>query len=252
MTLDLSEVSITVATAPPPAPGWLARVWSFWTRPRGDRRWDLFLWATGGVALLGIPIVLFVPGSVTLVWLAVLSLPSNSPLSPILPTMFEPVIMEAAKWEPVWAVTTVATAGYMYTEYINWHVYAWVLGLERLARLRNRPSVRWSIKLFGYSPFWMIVIAAVTPLPFWPARILAILYRYPLWRFMLATLVGRIPGFLAYAWFGELLNIPSWILLVLIVVPAVILIAYRLVRRQPLFAEAAPSSVGEPPVWPGA
>lgn len=234
-----------------PTPGQLARVWAFWTRPHGDRSWDLFLRATAAVALLGIPIVLFVPGSVTLVWLAVLSLPSNSPLSPILPTMFEPVIMEAAKWEPVWAVTTVATAGYMYTEYINWHVYAWVLGLERLQRLRNRPSVRWSIKLFGYSPFWMVVIAAVTPLPFWPARILAILYKYPLWRFMLATLVGRIPGFLVYAWFGELLHIPDWILLLAIIVPAVLLIAYRLLRGQALFAEGGAPPVGEPPVWPG-
>jgi len=251
VTLDATNATISVSTASATSRGWLRRVWAFWMRPRGDRRWDMFLWATGAVALLGIPIVLFVPGSVTLVWLAVLSLPSNSPLSPILPTMFEPVIMEAAKWEPVWAVTAVATAGYMYTEYINWHVYAWVLGLERLARLRNRPSVRWCIKLFGYSPFWMIVIAAVTPLPFWPARILAILYRYPLWRFMLATVVGRIPGFLVYAWFGELLNIPTWILVALIVVPAVMLIAYRLGRGQALFAEG-PTPVGEPPVWPGA
>lgn len=227
-------------------PSGLVRAWRFLTLPRGDRRWNVFLRATAVAALLGIPIVLFVPGSVSLVWLAILSLPSNSPLSPVLPTMFEPVIMEAAKWNSVWAVTTVATAGYMYTEYINWHVYSWVLDWERLARFRSRPSVRWSVALFGYSPFWMIVIAAVTPLPFWPARILAILYRYPLWRFMLATLVGRIPGFLVYAWFGELLHVPTWILVAAIVVPAAVVITIRLMHKQSLLAETLPPVDGPP------
>jgi len=214
--------------------------WRFLVKPRGDRRWDVFLRATAAAVLLGIPVVLLVPGSVTLVWLAVLSLPSNSPLSPILPTMFEPVIIEAAKWEPVWAVTAVATAGYMYTEYINWHVYSWVLGWERLARFRSVPSVRWCIALFSHSPFWMVVICAVTPLPFWPARVLAIQYRYPLWRFMLATLVGRIPGFFVYAWLGDLVAVPTWILVAVIVVPAAAVIVTRLVRGVPLLAETAP------------
>ena len=226
--------------------GAFARALRLLLKPRGDRRWDVFLRATAVVALLGIPVVLLVPGSVTLVWLAVLSIPSNSPLSPILPTMFEPVILEAAKWEPVWAVTAVATAGYMYTEYINWHVYSWVLGLERLARLRSRPAVRWSVALFGYSPFWMIVIAAVTPLPFWPARVLAILYRYPLWRFMLATVVGRVPGFFAYAWFGDLVSVPTWFLVASIVVPAAVVIGIRLLRGQSLLAETMPPASGPP------
>ena len=94
--------------------------------------------------------------------------------------------------------------------------------------------------LFNYSPFWMVVICALTPLPFWPARILAIWRRYPLWRFMLATLVGRIPGFFVYAWFGELVAVPTWILVGVIVGPAAAVIVTRLVRGVPLLAETAP------------
>jgi uncharacterized membrane protein YdjX (TVP38/TMEM64 family) len=220
------------------------RAWRFLLKPRGDRRWDLFLRATALAALLAIPVVLIVPGSVTLVWLALLSLPSNSPLSPILPTMFEPLIVEAAKWEPVWAVTAVATAGYMYTEYINWHVYSWVLGRERLARFGTRRSVLWCIALFSWSPFWMVVICAVTPLPFWPARVLAILCHYPLWRFMLATLVGRLPGFFVYAWLGDLVAVPTWILVAVIVVPAAIVIGGRVLRGQALIEDIVPPADG--------
>jgi uncharacterized membrane protein YdjX (TVP38/TMEM64 family) len=200
----------------------------------------VFLRATGLVALLGVPVLVLFPNSATLVWLAVLSLPANSALSPLLPTAFEPLIMEAAKWEPVLSVTLVATAAYMYMEYVNWYVYAWVLGWERLAELRSRPSVRWGIRLFGRSPFWMVVVFAFTPLPFFIARALAILYRYPLPRFLLATLVGRAPRFLIYAWFGDALHVPTWILVTVIFGTAAVVIGSRLIRGVPLLAETAP------------
>lgn len=222
--------------------GALEQLWRFLTKPHGDRRWDVFLRASGVVALLGIPVLQLIPNSAPLVWLAVLSLPANSPLSPILPTFFEPIIIEAAKWEPAWAVTAVATVGYMYMEYLNWHVYAWVLNWDRLEGFRARPSVRWGVRMFGHSPFWMVVIFAFTPLPFWAGRALAILYRYPLRWFMLATVVGRVPRWLIYAWFGGTVSVPTWILVGVIVVPAALVIGARLVRGEALLAESAPPS----------
>ncbi len=210
-------------------------------RPHGDRRWDVFLRATGAVGLLGIPVVLFVPGSVALVWLAVLSIPANSPLSPVLPTLFEPLIIEAAKWSPVWAVTLVATAGNLYMEYVNWHVYTWVLGWRRLAAFRSRPSVRWGVRLFARSPFWMIVIFAFTPAPFWAGRALAVLHGYPLPRFLGATLVGRVPRWALYAWIGERLDVPLWVIIAVIVLPALAIIGVRLVRGEPLLEQTLPT-----------
>lgn len=221
-------------------PGSAFQAWRFLVKPRGDRRWDVFLRATGLVALFGIPVLLLFPDSAPLVWLTVLSLPANSPLSPLLPTAFEPLIMEAAKWESVLSVTLVATAAYMYMEYVNWYVYTWVLGWERLAQLRSRPSVRWGIRMFGRSPFWMVVVFAFTPLPFFAARALAILYRYPLPRFLVATLLGRAPRYLIYAWFGEALRVPTWMLLTVIFGSAAVVIGSRLMRRVPLLAETAP------------
>jgi membrane protein YqaA with SNARE-associated domain len=227
--------------------GFLMQAWQTFVKPRGDRRWDVFIRATGLVALLGVPALLLFPDSATLVWLVVLSLPANSPLSPLLPTAFEPLIMEAAKWERVLPVTVVATAAYMYMEYVNWHVYEWVLGWERLASLRSRPSVRWGIRLFGRSPFWMVVVFAFTPMPFFAARALAILYRYPLPRFLLATLIGRAPRFLIYAWFGEALHVPTWLLVTVMFSTAALVIGSRLLRGVPLLAETAPPVDGAHP-----
>jgi hypothetical protein len=220
----------------------LARSWRFLTAPRGDRRWDVFLRSTVAAAVLGIPIVVLFPGTVVYVLLAIASLPANSPLSPILPSFFEPIIIRAAKWAPAVPVTLVATAGYMYMEYVNWHVYAWVLNWDKLEGVRSNRWVRWGVDNFARAPFWMTVIFAFTPLPFWAARVLAILHKYPLRRFMVATVVGRVPRWYLYALFGGAVSVPAWILIGVMVVPAAIVIVGRLMRKESLLAETAPAA----------
>jgi membrane protein YqaA with SNARE-associated domain len=207
----------------------------------------MFLRAATAVALLSIPIVLLFPQAVTLVWLGVLSLPANSPLSPILPTAFEPLIMEAAKFEGAVPVTVVATTAYMYMEYVNWRVYAWVLSWKRLTGLQGRRSVRWGVKHFARAPFWTVAVFAFTPLPFFVVRALAILHRWPVWRFMVATLVGRTPRVFLYAWFGELAGIPTWILVAVVVGGTATAVGGRLIRGEPVLAEVAAVEGGRQP-----
>src|SRR5262245_10243386 len=67
---------------------------------RGDRRWDIFLRGTALAGLFLIPIAKLFPDYAALVWLAVVGLPANGPLGPILPTAFEPLMMEAVKYHP--------------------------------------------------------------------------------------------------------------------------------------------------------
>ncbi|MEB3323267.1 MAG: hypothetical protein VKI81_10640 [Synechococcaceae cyanobacterium] len=217
------------------------------TRPLGDPRMDLFLRAAAALALLGIPVILLVPQSVTLVWLGVLSLPANSPLSPILPTAFEPLIMEAAKYEGAVPVTIVATAAYMYMEYVNWRVYGWVLSWDRLTDLKSRRSVRWGIESFGRSPFWTVVVFAFTPLPFFVVRALALLGGYPVGRFMAATILGRMPRIFLYAWFGELVRVPTWVLVAIVLGATGAVVAGRLLRGEPLLAETTPAPDADRP-----
>jgi len=202
----------------------------------------VFLRAAAAVALLGIPIVLLFPEAVTLVWLGVLSLPANSPLSPILPTAFEPLIMEAAKYEHAVPVTIVATSAYMYMEYVNWHVYRWVLSWKRLGGLGRRRSVRWGVRHFAKAPFLTVVVFAFTPLPFFVVRALAILVRWPVWRFMTATLLGRAPRVFLYAWFGELAGIPTWMLVAVVLGGTTAAIGGRVMRGEPVLAEVQASS----------
>ena len=214
-------------------------LWRFLGKQRGDRGWDLLIRATGLVALLGIPILVVFPRLVPLVWLAVLAVPANSPLSPLIPIAYEPLIMEAAKYErPVW-VTLVALGAYMYMEYLNWRFYGWVINWHRFGALRERRWVCHSVAWFARAPFTTVVVFAFTPLPFWVARLLALLHRYPIRRFMAATAVGRLPRLYLYAWLGQLLHVPTVILVAVIFGTATIVVAGRLVRGKPLLADTA-------------
>ncbi|HLG04997.1 MAG TPA: VTT domain-containing protein [Gemmatimonadales bacterium] len=215
----------------------LVAIGRFLVRRRGDRRWDLFLRSAGALAALGIPIVIAFPESVPLVWLAVLALPANSPLSPIFPAAFEPVIMEAAKYAAVLPVTVVALTAYLYMEFLNWHVYRWTLNRRILKGFRGKGWVGRSIEWFQAAPFWSVVIFAFTPLPFWAVRVVAILGAYSLTRFMIATAVGRFPRILFYAWLGAAFKVPTWVLAAVIFGSAAVLIGFKLARREPLLTD---------------
>ena len=205
---------------------------SIWTRPLGDRHWDLILRATALAGLVGIALVLLVPGSAVLVWFAVMSLPANGPLSPLIPAAFEPLIMEAAKYEHPLSVAVVGLAAYMLTEYANWYLYAWALSRERLAGVGTNRWVRWGIQRFSRAPFTTTIVFAFTPLPFWVARCLAILDRYPVGRFMAATTMGRFPRILIYAWLGAVLQVPTVALVAVVVGSVLFAVPWRRGRAQ--------------------
>ena len=214
---------------------------------RGDRRWDLFLRATGITAAVAIPVVLAFPRLVPLVGFVLLSIPANSPLSPVVPAAYEPLIMEMVKFYPAVWVSLVAVVMYLYMEYLNWHVYSWVLSWERFGRLRSRRSVRWGIDRFAAAPFWTVVIFALTPLPFWVVRALAILRDYPVRRFLVATAVGRFPRYLLYAWAGAWLRVPTVALVGVIVGTTAVAVGWRLARGRRVLSEPVLDTENRPP-----
>jgi hypothetical protein len=128
----------------------------------------------------------------------------------------------------------------MYMEYVNWRVYQWVLSWDRLAGLGSRRAVRWGVDHFARAPFWTVVVFAFTPLPFFVVRALAILHHWPVWRFMAATVVGRMPRIFLYAWFGELLAVPTWMLVAVVVVGSASVVIGRRLRGEPVLAGIAP------------
>jgi hypothetical protein len=225
------------ADVPPSPPRPIPAFFHALVRPRGDKRWDIFLRGTAAAALALIPIAIFFPDYAALVWLAVVGLPANGPLGPVLPTAFEPVMWEAAKYHPAIQVALVSLAVYMYMEYLNWHIYGWILSFQKLEKLRSNKWTQKGVKYFNRSPFLTISVWAVLPAPFWVCRCLALLGKYPVKRFLVATMIGRFPRMYLYAWLGERLRIPTPILIGIAVGGALVLVVWRLIKGRKVVPE---------------
>lgn len=171
--------------------------------------WDPLLWASGAVAGLGIVLTGFVPPASELAVLFSLALLANGPFSMFLPATVEPMVMVFARLYPWTVVAGIATLSAVVAEYADYRIFTGILMSDRLDRARRSRAARFSVWMFGKSPFLAVVMGALTPLPFWLVRISAVLARYPVSRFLVATAVGRFPRFLAYAALASVLPVTN-------------------------------------------
>ncbi|HZI22296.1 MAG TPA: VTT domain-containing protein [Gemmatimonadales bacterium] len=138
----------------------------------------------------------------------------HGPLSPLLPTAFEATLLYYVRFNPPWLLAVIGTVGASLAEALNYYVVDWAAELPKLAALRSRPAVRWSIGAFRRAPFWTTVIVIFSPIPDSVVRILAPLGRYPLPKYLAAVTLGRFPRLLLFAGFGVVVPMPAWLLLV--------------------------------------
>jgi membrane protein YqaA with SNARE-associated domain len=137
----------------------------------------------------------------------------------------EPVVIWYGAQVGTWTTAAVATVGTLAASLVDHRVFVPVL--DRLAS--SRPLTDGFVgKLrqgFDKAPFAIIAFSGITPLPAWPFKAMAFVGRYPLGRYLAAVAVGRFPRYLALAWFGALVQVPTWLLVaifsLLILVPLI-------------------------------
>ncbi|UCG87219.1 MAG: VTT domain-containing protein [Gemmatimonadota bacterium] len=168
----------------------------------GNPVWDGVLRLTGIVALLSIPLTVWVPRAGGLVGFGVVTVWVNGPISPFLPATFEPMLMLMGRVYPPILVAIVATAGTLYIEYLNYHVFDRVLQLSALERMRKSHTVEWVLKWFRKAPFFTVWMSSWSPIPYWPVRIISPLAGYDIRRHLFATFLGRAPRLWFFAALG--------------------------------------------------
>jgi uncharacterized membrane protein YdjX (TVP38/TMEM64 family) len=129
----------------------------------------------------------------------------HGPWSPLLPAAYEPVLLLFGKLYPPLLIAIVGAVLSVLMEGINYHVYDWMAGWRRLESLKRRAVQGRLVHLFERRPFLVVWLFALSPVPDWAARVLAVLAAYPIRRYMLAFLLGRIPKFWAFAALGDAL-----------------------------------------------
>jgi membrane protein YqaA with SNARE-associated domain len=119
----------------------------------------------------------------------------------------EPMLFAAARDYPPPLVALTGTLGCIVAIGLDYALIGWFV-TRRLVRaeLEDSKAVRIARRVFGKAPFLLIVASAALPVPFYPAKILAIVSDYPLRRFIPALILGRFPRFWFLAVVGDRLQ----------------------------------------------
>ena len=127
----------------------------------------------------------------------------------------EPVIIWYGPRLGVWVTAVVATVGTVAAAWVDHRLFVPLIG--RLAARRHRPPGSVA-RLFSRSPFAILALSGLTPLPFFPFKALAFSIGYPLRSYLGAVAVGRLPRYLLLAWLGLTVHVPVWLLILLFAV----------------------------------
>ncbi len=225
----VAPAGVVIESAPGASPA--RRVLAQLTRSRGARGTDVLLRASAGFMLLAIPASLLVPEVAALVPFVLFTVWTNGPHSPVLPAAYEPILMLYGKVYPPVLIGALGTAGTVFVESINYHVYARVMDMHALRGLRESRFVARLTRMFRRSAFLTIVFCAVLPLPYWIARVLSVAARYPISRHLIATAVGRFPRLWFFSALGTPLAIHNGALIAITAGSIVLAVGVLIVRR---------------------
>ncbi len=167
----------------------------------GSGQWDGLLRASGGVGLLAIPLVVWVPQTAPMVGFFLVTMWINGPVSFLFPAVYEPILMLYGQIYPPILVGAIGVSGTLLVEYVNYQLYRRVLDSDALAAIgRSRLSHK-AVAGFSKAPFFTIWMCSWL-LPYWPMRIVSPLAGYPVDKHLWATFLGRFPRLWFFAALG--------------------------------------------------
>ncbi|MFW6065389.1 MAG: hypothetical protein ACOC9S_01085 [Planctomycetota bacterium] len=149
-------------------------------------------------------------------------------------------------WTTTLIVATVAAFASMMANLNDYHIFTWMLRHRRIAAVRNTRGYRRAAKWFFRSPFMILVVFNIIPIPVDVVRMLATSSRYPRLPFAAANFIGRfarygLVAFVTYelAEYGWVATIGLLALAVTLGLGRVVLsAARRLKRREAVEAES--------------
>ncbi len=209
-----------------------------------DRSWDRLLYCCGGAALLSFTVWWLFPQSEELAVFAWLMFLTSGPTSTFLPSASEPILMAFGKLYSPLVLALIGVTAIALVEWLNYRVFGTVLLARRAEKVRTARITRWLMRWFGVLPFPTVVFAAFTPVPFWLARCCAVIARYPMPRFILATAIGRFPRVWLIATVGSVLPVTSATILTVGFAAVLVAGAVGVARRRRTRAAAMPPDAG--------
>lgn len=129
------------------------------------------------------------------------------------PLPFDGYVIWLGDHYPIWIVVVLGVIGTVIIEAWNMEILGRVLARDSTRGFRSHPVTRWTLKWYQKAPFWSLVATCILPIvPHYPMRVLAVLSRFPMWKYQLSVIVGRGGRYAWLAAIGLALHIPGkWI-----------------------------------------
>ncbi len=151
---------------------------SFWELPRLTHVCGAAIIIFGLVNLL---LMLFKTDWNGFVWLFFYSIAANIAIS-IFP--HEPAIVFYGRHFNVFLVVAVAVAGNLIAAWVDYHFFTPLLHMKFSAKYKKTKIYRGTLSWFSRAPFLVVVVFALTPLPFYLVKFLAFSTKYSMSRYM--------------------------------------------------------------------
>lgn len=139
---------------------------------------------------------------------------------------------EAAVAGNVWTVTLlVASVGALGSTIANmndYYFFTWLLRSRHVAKIRQTKLYSKSATWFDRSPFFLVTVFNLIPIPVDVVRLLAITHRYPRVPFAAANFIGRFCRYSIFAWVTYYFSL-GWIAPVALLALAIVLGLIKLV-----------------------
>lgn len=171
-------------------------------------KWKFIIVSLLMATLGGIYCYFYQPKYLGLTFLFFYIIPSNS----FIPFPHEPAIIYYGKIFGPLLTTITAIVPTIIACVIDYAVLTPVFSRTRLSRLKETKIYRKTVFYYRKAPFFTNLFAALSPVPFYPVRILSVASGYPLWKYTTAVVAGRAPRYYFLALFGMLFKIPNWVI----------------------------------------
>ena len=121
-----------------------------------------------------------------------------------IPFPHEPAVIYYGTIFPPLTVAVVCGLATCISAWIDIMVLGTFFTHEKIMEFKEKSRVyKIAEHFFNKTPFWTMVFAGFTPVPFYPFRVIGILSGYVRWKYVLSTFIGRIPRYYILAWLGN-------------------------------------------------
>ncbi len=134
------------------------------------------------------------------------------PVQGVLSLPLEPATMIIAKVAPPWEIALLGSLAAAVTAFLDYFIVRRVFRVAALDRLRAHRLFSRVERLAKVAPFLTIFLFAALPLPFAIPRVMMPITGYSLPKYIVGMALGRLPRIYVLALFGQLFDIPNWVL----------------------------------------